>query len=283
MMSENVQALRVFYTNFRRNRVWDLSKGTSGVVLAGGLTGQHFPEFDTVRTEPARMHGSIYRTTRFKSRKVGLKVLVGDPLWVPKPRRGAQWRDLDDLWNSDLSEVDPGRLTFVTNHGFRWLDVRVEGADDPESVSEPGKSGMVKYGYTMGADKAFYSGFPLRYTIAEHAKGVQSGEVWNVGQYDTYPVVKFHGPGTYTFGQPGRWTKLPALQVGEWLEIDTDPNRKTIVDQAGRNRRGELPRDHDLSFVLPAGECAVLHATVANGSLFSKVEATVTPMYRRAW
>lgn len=277
------QEVRVYWVGPARNRVWDLRTGSSGVVLDGGLTGQHFPDFTPAVATPARKNGRIYQATRFDARKVTLKVLVGDPVWAPVIRTGDRWRDLDDEWNSSLSETLPGRLCFITNHGYRWLDARVDDASEPENVNEPGKIGMVRYEYVLASDDAFYSGFTQRFTVFSGAEGKVSGRVFNRGQYDTYPVVVFTGPGTFTFGAGDRWTQLPTLYAGQSLTIDTDPDVLTVKDQAGVNRRPDLPRGHDLSFALPAGGSVELSASVVNGTPGSKVVAKVSPKYRRAW
>ncbi|QDH85060.1 minor tail protein [Gordonia phage Dardanus] len=280
MMTEQV---RVFWTGPGRGRVWNLLTGDAGVVLDSGIGGQHFPEFSSVATKPARRHGRVYRATRFDERKVKLKVLVGDPVWAPVIRRGNAWRDLDDEWNSDLSEVEPGRLCFITNHGYRWLDLRVESATDPEWATEPGMSGMARYEYVLASDDAFYSGFARPYPVMDVAKGRMSGKVHNLGQYDRYPVVTFTGPGRFTFGMGERKTVLPELFAGETLTVDTDPDVLSVRDQAGRNRRPELPRGHDLSFEVPAGKSVEMWASVVNGTPGSKVTAVMSPRYRRAW
>ncbi|WNO25766.1 minor tail protein [Gordonia phage Goib] len=276
-----MERVRVFWTGPDRNRVWDLESGDSGVVLDGGIAGQHFPDFSQVTATPARKAGRTYRATRYNARSVLLRVLVGDPVWAKRIRYGSAWRDLDSEWNDALHEELPGRLCFITNHGYRWLDCRVDSASDPESKTEPGKVGMVRYEYQLGSDDAFYSGFAQPYSVL--GQGRTSGLVHNLGQYRAFPVVEFRGPGRFTYGMGDRKTVLPELFSGETLTIDTDPDVLTVVDQAGRNRRPELPRNHDLSFEVPAGESVDMWASVVNGTPGSKVTATISPKYRRAW
>ncbi|AXQ65141.1 minor tail protein [Gordonia phage Schmidt] len=275
--------VRVYWTSATRDHVWNLQAGDAGVMLAGGLSGQHFPEFDQASAEPARIPGRIYRGTRYKYRRVNLSVLVGDPVWRQPMRTGDRWRDLDSEWQGDLHEELLGRLCFITSHGYRWLDCRVDDASDPQWQTEPGKQGMAKYDYVLASDDAFYSGFPETYPILSVRESFDRGLVHNLGDYERYPVIKVQGPGLFRFGAGDRWTQLPELYAGQWLEIDTDPNRLTIVDQDGRNRRGDLPRDHDLSFVLPPGKSVELAAQVTNGTTNSRVDAVVSPRYRRAW
>ncbi|QQM15113.1 minor tail protein [Gordonia phage TinaLin] len=276
-----MERVRVFWIGPNRGRVWDLESGSAGVVLDGGVTGQHFPEFTQVAATPARKAGRTYRTTRYDARRVGLKVLVGDPVWAKRIRYGAQWRDLDDEWNSSLSEEAEGRLCFVTNHGYRWLDCRVDSATDPAPATEPGKVGMIRYEYELVSDDAFYSGFAQPYSVL--GDGKTSGLVHNLGQYPAYPVVTFRGPGRFTFGMGDRKTTLPELFSGESLTIDTDPDVLTVKDQNGRSRRPELPRGHDLSFQVPANESVEMWASVVSGTPGSRVTATISPKYRRAW
>lgn len=279
----NIAPVRVFWVGPGRDRVWNLQTGDAGVVLAGGISGQHFPKFEVASQRPARIPGRRWQAARFNERQVGLNVLVGDPVWAQPIRTGDAWRDLDDEWNSSLSEIEPGRLCFVTNHGYRWLDCRVESANDPQWSTEPGKSGMAKYEYVLASDEAFYSGFDVKYPVFDNAKGRTSGVVANLGQYEAYPILQVRGPGTFTIGSGDRKTTLPTLYSGDVLTINTDPNTLTVEDQTGANRRPELPRDHDLSIVVEAGKSREFFAQVASGTTESKVTAIMSPRYRRAW
>lgn len=276
--------VRVYWTGPRRKRVWPLHSGVKGVRLAGGLAGQHFPDFSQIYAEPARKRGRLYRGTRWNGRKVGLNVFVGDPLWANKVRDGAHWRNLDASWHDDLDEAEPGRLCVVTNRGYRWLPCRLESAADPANVSDPAYHGMERYSYVLGSEDSHYTGFTERFKVYDLAAGVSSARLTNPGDVTVYPRLRVTGPGLFMVGSGARATWLPRLYAGEWLDIDTDPDVLSLVDNRGRNRRSELQPGHDLSIgVEPGATVSYAVQAVEYASPQSGITAMVTPKYRRAW
>ncbi|MFC9514629.1 hypothetical protein ACFTSD_02765 [Nocardiaceae bacterium NPDC056970] len=277
-----IDDVRAYWVGPKRKRVWNLAGG-QGVQLAGGIGGLHLPDFSQVGAEPARKPGRIYRATRFNYRKVSLNVLVGDPMWAPKIREGGEWRNLDADWNGDLDAEVEGHLGFVTNRGYRWLPVRLESATDPVWSTEPGYLGMCLYSYVFACDSSFYRGFTAPYVVCNPGLNQFAGEVHNIGDREAYPVLKFEGPGTFTVGVPGRMTTFPKLLAGQTLEVNTDPDVKTVTSGDGTSRFGELGFDHNFSIPVAAGEAVTFTATATGTTVASKVTAEVVPQYMRAW
>ncbi|WP_182359484.1 hypothetical protein [Tomitella gaofuii] len=226
-------------------------------------------------------------------------MIVGDPFWSAEVRTGLKYRHLESDWNYDLSEETTGRLCWVTGRGYRWLDCRVEKATDPKGTTDPARHGVGRYSYVLASDEAFYSGFPARYTVASRADEKVKGRVWNVGDYEAFPILRVHGPAQWVLDAGRGEIVLPEIRDGDWWDIDTDPDVLTVTDSQGVNRRDVFNSEwatgpdsgglsvNALSVPVPPGEPVEVKATPVGrppiGKDRARVEAVIHPRYRRAW
>jgi hypothetical protein len=155
--------------------IWDLYKGTQGLMLAPGLSGLHLPVWKQQVSTSARVPGRRYLGTTYEPRTVILNLHVGDMFGTP--RTDTTWRQLDDLVWKAFSAETPGLLYVISDTGgYRKLSCRMEQAPDPVHVLDPGLQGLATYSVTLVADNPWWLGLDIATPSISYAAG-------NVVQY----------------------------------------------------------------------------------------------------
>lgn len=114
---------------------------------------------------------------------------------------------------------------------------------------------------------------------------IGSAEVFNPGTEPAYVTWDIHGAmAAFQGGWPGAVINLPiALTGSESLEVNSDPEWNTIIDQAGDSRWPDVG-SADITFApLPAGVSTNLGLTVTTSDSNTLVQVRFRPKYRSAW
>lgn len=199
-----------------------------------------------------------------------------------------------------LDPTLPGRLTVRQNNGIsRYLTVRyVEGGEWASGDEVYGVT-WSRHGLTFTAEQPYWEGdvvslsfqdasspgvfIPLStwpfFNIAPVAS-LDNALMSNPGDVAAWPVVRANGPFTRVTltGVDGLIDFNATLTTGQWVEFDTRPGVKTVVDQAGVNRRVDAVTYRP--FALPAGMDSVLNLSVTGRGAGTSVTVSFTPLYR---
>lgn len=237
------------YIHPSNNKVWHLAgprRGREGVALAKELEGVLQPEFEIRYSEGPYLIGAIPERVDWKRRRINLGVVIqpnanAERIEEPNP---FSYRKIFDSWVSSWSETVPGYLgSFTRTHGWRWLSVILAEASKTTLTTDPGKdSGGMVMNMSIDAPWPFYAKRALTRTwhatlddVAKH--GVATGviSIANRGTWQSLPkfLVKGHGKVTIQDGIDGPMIEMPEFYPsdGEYMMIDTDPTRKTIVTE----------------------------------------------------
>jgi len=259
---------------------WHILTGAEGVMIGGGFGGLDFPTYAQQVFSTAHQAGRTYRGTRYDARKLPITLHVGD-MWATA-RTDDTWRDLDAQFRAALSPEQLQKLIIVSNHGYRWWDVRLDEYVPTAVATDPGLQGLNTYNAVFVADNPFPQGFGFSAPVP--LGGVTA---YNGGDIDGWPVWTVRGPVagtvTVTVGSGVQTTTLPPLSVGQSLFFDTDPTKRSIVDQNGVSRRGELTA-RDLRASVPANSSrAFSWSATGYGANPMAVQLDVPFRYRSAW
>lgn len=144
-----------------------------------------------------------------------------------------QWRRALGRGLARTEDSPPLRLT-INNTG-RWQDIRLMAAKNEPDYRAMRSVGRALDQLTFRQDMSWWRTDPAEetFTAAEFA----GATIGNDGDVDTWPAFRLVGPITSpTLGLAGETMPLPTLTAGQWLEIDTDPDYWSIVDQSGTDR-----------------------------------------------
>lgn len=181
------------------------------------------------------------------------------------------WRESPSRYDNGAAltgEVDPV-LACSAVYGITWA------CADPYWRGAPVE---VRFGFATGS--AFFPGTP--FTIGE-SNSLASAAVTNPGDVDAYPVWRVYGPFTaFTVGVGDSVVTLSLTKtLGHWVEIDMNPNKLTIVDDAGVDRW--LSASEAEFSPIPGGQTVDLVTSLSGAGAGSAVVLGFTPRYRRAW
>lgn len=280
---------------------WDLSGGTSGVVLLDGVRGIGMPVVQAFKATPAGLHGSRWR---------GMNVPERDVFWPIElfEDAGSQaWIDHDARWWATLHPERVGLWKVTQPSGvYRTLTCRF--VDDGQKAYDvaPELVGWVDYSIALVAEDPFWYGQPeLRlwgpedeqnyyggtggggfgppYFISS-GSSASSATIPNPGDVEAWPTWTVYGPATSaTVGIGSELIEVPITLADEteWVRIDTSPyageTSQRAIDQDGVDRTLELGTV-DFAAIPPAAE-AVLNVTLVGGG---QVEGRIVPAYLRA-
>lgn len=289
--------------------VWPLTDVTEPVQLSKkSLLGLHLPKMAQQWSTSARIPGRRRTGVVLEGQEVELRVHVGD--LVGEPRRGEQWRELNDRWWSSLSEEDPGTLVVSSTSGTRSLQLWLEEATDPAYLTDPAIRGSQGYDLVLGAEDAFWSGpeltVPFEYVTSDDQDyyGGRAGggagpdfyisggsqfsnaTVTNPGDFDGYPRYLITAPFASAVVGPGNdVVTLPFQTVGsQRVLIDTDPRVLSIVDGEGNDLWPLVGSAIDPIFApLPRRSTVPMTIELEGAETGSGVYVSLTPRYRRAW
>lgn len=284
---------------------WNLTNGSSGVLLRPGTRGFGNPEFESHQEELPGLGGATFLGTRAKSREV---------FWVLgiyEPKGSQEFLSLDaDFWDT----MDPDAFGWwyvrTPNGSTRRLRIRFRDEGSTPWELKPGTSEWMSYGiYLEATEQPLWEGTtitvgfpPPKVTSFFGATGgppftigvsssTETARITNPGQADAWPVWRLDGPFTSaTVGTVGRTTAIPVnIPAGRTLIIDTDPRTATaylgtwnnstqsladgatnVMRQIGVTNFAPIPKGRNVPLTLNA---------VGTGL----ISATITPLYRRAW
>jgi len=236
----------------------------SGVRLLQGMQGRFAPPFGLGERESVAREGALLQRVRAQPRDVSLPLLVsGDDL------RGG-WRELMRVANPLSGDV---RVRFSYGDGSsRTLTGRVSDVSAAEDAASAGPS-WLRTDVTLRCHDPFWLSdveelvfdlspspwFPM--PPYEITSGLVAGTVSidNDGDAPAWPLWRIRGPGGPFSATLGDHVLLVdrVLDIGETVEVDTRPGRKTVVDGDGVNRYPDLD-DHAELWPLPPGRSDVL-------------------------
>lgn len=279
---------------------WQVQGGirSSAVMEIDGRTGFGMPPITQYFTESATQDGSTWQGYRVGARTFDFPVFITGA--TPTEARAEQARFMSTLRPDKL-----GVLTVTDPEGKRrHLNLRyVSGADD-----EFQSSNYALYWFShklhFVAEQPYYYGDPIPaefdsiagvnfygggvgtlgppYYIG-NSRTTANAKLTNPGDVDAWPVWKIHGPFTSFIGVVGGKTiNLPITKtLNQWIAIDTNPNKQTIVDNTGANMWA-FAGAVDFGAV-PAESTTQLGLTLAGSGVGTSVEVEFTPKYWRAW
>ena len=271
---------------------WYLTSPASRIRLMPGIRGLEAGDIQRWTSDAPGLAGNRYRGHRALAREVFLPVYV-------RGASSSDWVTLRRAWDASMDPDTEGTLV-VTVQGARrylpcrWVSTEAGWTRDPLLA---GKNAMGEYFEAAGAywqgepiTRSWVSANPDDFFMAvggvfwiSPSNTIGSAVIDNPGDVPAWPVWTVRGPfTTATIGITGADIDIPfALSAGQWLRIDTRPDRQSVVDHTGADRVADLGA---VAFApIPAGQSVTLaiDATVT-GTGFG-VEAALTPLYRRAW
>lgn len=277
-------------------------------VLAGDLTADTFIDVDGLGgiLEPPVQHyysdttsdGSVWQGCRLLRREVTV------PLWVfadsPSEMRAedARFRATlrpEKLGTLRVSEPDgthrdvllryisgaEGKFSQST-YGKFWIrhDI-VMTAEDPYFYGDP-----ISFTFSAAPSSNFYGGVPGGFAtpfVLSSSQSIGSASVYNPGSEPAWVTWRINGASTnFEGGWDGNLIVLPiALSSGDWLDVNSNPEWQTIVDQDGLNKWSSAG---PVTFAaLPPGVSTNLGLTVDGSNDDTSVVVTFRPKFRSAW
>jgi hypothetical protein len=277
-------------------------------VLAGDLTAGTFIEQDGLGgiLEPPVQHyfsdttsdGSVWQGHRLERREVTVPLFV----WADSP---SAMRAEDARFRATLRPEKRGVLRISEPDGtHRDITLRyVAGAEGHFGSDTYGRFWMrhaltlvaedpyfygdeVSFEFSAAPASNFYGGTPGGFAtpfVISSSQTIGSAAVFNPGTEPAFLQWRINGGmDTFIGGWGSNIINLPiALSSGDWLDVNSNPEWQTIVDQDGENRWADAG---DVTFApLPAGETTNLGLTIAGSNLDTLVRVTFRPKYRSAW
>lgn len=268
--------------------VWDLLRGTGGVVLLPDTRGLTFPHIDHYRSTAPSVPGSRWLGMRPGDREVFWR------LGVVTGISSNAWYELDSSWWRSLHPASEGTWSVTTVRGTRTLRCRFVSDGDHSFPFDPGRFGWAEYGcYLDGAalwegapvvsqwtpvtGRAFLPGPPF---WVGSGRSLAAATIPNPGDVPAHLVWKLTGPITSaTVGTADKTIAVPfEVPAGATLTIDTRSDRMTAITGAGVDRTHEL----GLASFAPIPPGANVPVTVTMTGT-GTVEATIIPLFLRAW
>lgn len=250
--------------------MWTLIKQSVETPLSGGsllyylgMDGWDHPPFRRFEEQGPQQHGVTDRGFQLGARTgtLGFQIVAttSDAL---KERR----RDVIRLFGPTQVPVS---LRADTGYGLRQIDAFSLGGPRFASSDQDGFSQKFVVQFTC-RDPTFYDpeeveavigaqgslvGLPIPFTIPVPigpSRLISEGEVEYEGDWETFPIVKAQGPCTnlrITNNETGDKLDFNGSSWGpeSFREIDTRYGYKTVVDEEGTRRLGELTEDSDLA------------------------------------
>lgn len=282
-----------------RGHVWDLTDPEMGVFLVrDGVRGFHYTKSQQYRDQSPAVHGSYYRGLSYEAREFFW------PIYLFHDGTTLEWVERDDLWWKGLNpELGEGRLTVrVPGVCERWIDLRFKDDGDWAAATDPAFYGWAVYGITLQADRPhfrsvtpyknhwdavepvdFHGGLTPGAPILniDSSRTLASASVTNTGDVESYPVWTFNGPFTSASATvDGHTIEVPiALDVDEWIRVDTDPGELTVVDHLGVDRFTDMGEFDPAS--IPPGAPVVLDLAVTGGA--GRIDIEMPLLYNKPW
>lgn len=236
-----------------------------------GLAGASFG-FNEIQGESTA--GVIVRGRKDEANTVELEV------YVDYPGGGVEARDYLMQWRRALGrglarteDTPPLRLTI--GESGRWQDVRFMAAKNEPALAAMVACGRAVDAVTLRQDMTWWRAAPAEKTFT--AAQFATATIGNDGDEATWPAYRLTGPITSpTLGLAGEAVALPTLSAGQWLDIDTDPDWWSIVDQSGADRSWIGDR---WAVRAPAGESAIPITITGTGTTSDTTLKVTVPQY----
>jgi len=246
--------------------------------------------------------GSTWQGHRIPVREVTVPLFV----WAESP---SEMRTEDARFRATLRPEKTGTLVVTEPNGARReLTLRyVAGAEGKFGSDTYGRYWM-RHDLTLVAEDPYFYGDEVSFSFGNAAglnffgggavgvsKGppfyisssqtIGSAAIANPGTEDAYLTWTIHGAmTTFQGGWGTNLINLPiALTSSQWLEVNTDPEWNTIVDQSGANRWPSVGSAEITFAPLPAGVTTDLGLTVGGPDTNTMVEVAFRPKFRAAW
>lgn len=277
-------------------------------VLAGDINAGTFIEQDGLGgiLEPPVQHyfsdttsdGSVWQGHRLERREVTVPLFV----WAESP---SAMRAEDARFRATLRPEKRGTLRVSEPDGsHRDISLRyVSGAEGKFGSDSYGRYWM-RHALTLVAEDPYFygdeqsfsftaadlsnfyggtvGGFATPFVISS-SQTIGSAEVFNPGTEPAFLVWRINGGmDSFVGGWDTNIVNLPIpLSSGQWLDVNSNPEWSTIVDQDGLNRWADAG---DVTFApLPAQATTNLGLTIAGSNADTLVTVTFRPKYRSAW
>jgi hypothetical protein len=275
--------------------LWDLTRGSEGVLATTGIAGLGVPDFEMFTSQGA-LPGSIYTGQRTKERQFTVPVLVSSE--VP-----ADWYDVDrGLWNA-LDGL--ASLEFARANVSRMLDIRLAEAPDDSFYQDPSLRGMQQYTLPLVAYQPFYYDKQPTSITAKWYANPPAGTFWGGAfgnPYSRLPLTDFRTMQLLNPGDVAAWVTWIVqgpcdgidlgvgedrviysrrIEAGRQVVFVTDPATRSVRAQDGSSQFGGLIRQ-DFAPV-PARSVRLLAPDPVNPGLGFQVTAQITPRWRRPW
>lgn len=159
----------------------------------------------------------------------------------------------------------------------RFQMVRLVSINEQPPYQQVASIGFWRHEVTLRSDETWWRATPNTYSFA--AAGFGTASVLNDGQEPVWPHLKLTGPITSpVVGWSGAGVALPNVAAGGFLDIETDPDWWTVVDQAGVDRSWIGNRWYKQ---LPTGTTSLtITGTGTTGA--TKLDVTVPQLFHRA-
>lgn len=278
---------------------WELSDLSSGVQLKAGARGLGSPDGDRYTSMSPAQAGSRNRGRRTLEREVFW------PLRVYSGAGSQAWLDYDAAFWATMHPDRPGVWSVTQPNGItRSLVCRFVSDGSQTFDVDPSLIGWQNYGVTLVAERPFWVGEKIVRSWSDEASQpffggtggggvgppfyisagntISSARMPNPGDVDVYPVWSIGGSTTSVTVGVGDSTITYAAPIagGDTITIDTDPARRTVVDQNGVDRSGNLQTGSQPFAPIPAGAGVPLSLSMVGTGT---VTATIEPRYFRAW
>lgn len=273
---------------------WDLTDWMGGLFITqSGLEGLGSPThtaWNDARSPSS--HGQRYTGHIVDARPVVLPLyLYAEP--------GDAWHAADTaLWET-LRPGVYGTLTVESPAGVRTLRCRYVSGGDEALTRDPVRFGWQRYAIELVADEdPFWRGEDVTHSWEQATPSdffggtakapkffISSGNMLstatmtNPGEMDAWPVWRVTGPGSaIALGVGGRQVTYPgAVAAGKVLTVDSDPQAQTAVLDGVDVTPGL--GGYDFASI-PSGQDVPLKISAIGNT---RIEATITPRYYRAW
>lgn len=274
--------------------LWLLTDPSSPMRLMPGIRGLEAGPIERWTSDAPGVAGTRYRGHRALPREVFLPVYL-------RAASSVEWAAVRRSWDAGMSPDDEGVLTVTVAGQRRHLPCRWV-STEPAWTRDPLLAARSAVGEYLEASGAYWQADPIsrRWVASAEADFFMpagSGGVFqitpsnetgtatiaNPGDVPAWPVWTVRGPLTSaTIGVAAAEIEIPfPLALGEWLQIDTRPDRQAVVDHTGADRVADLGA---VSFTpVPKGQSVTLSIDAIGTGTGFDVDVQLTPLYRRAW
>lgn len=289
------QGLRHTWTGWN-GQSFDLSVPTAGILLLqGGVSGLHMPEFDQFLDEHASVDGARYQGSRAKVRNPEWTLGVfGDS--------SREWRGRDTAFWDTMRPNLPGLWAVTDPDGVsRSLMCRYRSSSEFSYERDPLQAGWAVYQVTLMAERPYWEGAPILSPIWGNAETpvnftgpadsapdfyisgattIGSAALGNPGDVDAHLVWTIKGTGagltSVRIQAAGGDMLYGPIAAGSTLTIRTDPVSPLATLNTTDVSGAVSPWDPR---PIPAGETSPLLVTLVGEGT---AQASFTPRYLRA-